>query len=129
MCVVTSGEIFLNSVPIDYDIINLLHDRLRPFSTKKKTLLCLAYSLFSYSYTQCLLLTMCQIRGISLELLFLYIVTFFANLASAKLTSMYICDLNFLHFHKEKVVFLFFGLRNIRISTERYVITHYHVYR
>ena len=41
----------------------------------------------------------------------------------------YVCDLNFLHFHKEKVVFLFFGLRNIRISTERYVMTHYHVYR
>ena len=54
---------------------------------------------------------------------------FFANLASAKLTSMYICDLNFLHFHKEKVVFLFFGLQNIRISTERYAMTHYHVYR
>ena len=41
----------------------------------------------------------------------------------------YVYGLNFLHFHKEKVVFLFFGLRNIRISIERYVMTYYHVYR
>ena len=33
----------------------------------------------------------------------------------------YVCDLNFLHFHEEKVVFLLFGLQNVRISTERYV--------
>ena len=58
---------------------------------------------------------------------FLCIVTFYeSHICEAY---FYVCDLNFLHFHKEKSCVFILWFVKIHISTERYVMTQYCVYR